>query len=65
MIEILSPPELARAREELERAVAIVPDSAEIQFQLSRVLERLGDHEGARSARERSEALKAPGGREP
>jgi len=51
--------ELAPARAELERAVALVPDSAEIQFQLSRLLERSGDGEGARRARERSEALRA------
>ena len=50
---------LEAARSELERAAALVPRSAEIEFQLSRVLERLGDAEGARRARERSEALRA------
>jgi Tfp pilus assembly protein PilF len=43
--------ELAQARTELERAVELRPDAYEAFFKLSRVLERLGDHEGAERAR--------------
>lgn len=39
--------ELERAKTELEAAVRLRPDAYEAYFKLSRVLERLGDHEGA------------------
>jgi len=42
--------ELAPARAELERAVLLRPDAYEAFFKLSRVLERLGDHEAAARA---------------
>jgi tetratricopeptide (TPR) repeat protein len=42
---------LETARDELRRAVALRPDAYEAYFKLSRVLERLGDHEGAERAR--------------
>lgn len=42
--------ELEQARTELERAVTLRPDAYEAFFKLSRVLERLGDREGAARA---------------
>jgi tetratricopeptide (TPR) repeat protein len=44
--------ELTRARTELETAVKLRPDAYEAYFKLSRVLERLGDAEGAARALE-------------
>jgi tetratricopeptide (TPR) repeat protein len=45
--------DLARAKQELETALALFPEEAEAWFKLSRVLQRLGDEEGAEAARER------------
>jgi tetratricopeptide (TPR) repeat protein len=50
--------DLARAREELEAAVRLRPDAYEAYFKLSRVLERLGDAEGAKRARQRHDELR-------
>ncbi len=44
--------ELERAKQELELAVKLRPDAYEAYFMLSRVLQRLGDAEGAARARE-------------
>jgi len=51
--------DLAAARRELERAVALFPDEVEAHFKLSRVLQRLGDEEGAAAARRRFEEARA------
>lgn len=55
--------ELEKARRELETALELFPREAEAQFKLSRVLQRLGDAEGAAAARERFERMReeAPG----
>ena len=44
--------ELEPARAELERSVALNPDNYEAYYKLSRVLQRLGDADGAKKARE-------------
>lgn len=50
--------ELEQARTELQRAVELRLDAYEAYFKLSRVLERLGDHEGAQRAFETGQALR-------
>ena len=50
--------DLEAARRELEAALTLLPDEAEALFKLSRVLQRLGDAEGAQDARRRYEAAK-------
>jgi Tfp pilus assembly protein PilF len=50
--------ELAEARAELERAVALRPDAYEAFYKLSRVLERLGDPAGAERARAAHDAAR-------
>jgi tetratricopeptide (TPR) repeat protein len=50
--------DLARARAELQRAVELRPDAYEAFFKLSRVLERLGDHEAAQRALRTHEELR-------
>jgi tetratricopeptide (TPR) repeat protein len=50
--------DLRRARTELEHAAELLPEASEVQYQLSRVLERSGDTAGAAAARQRSEALR-------
>ncbi len=47
--------DLQAAKQELERSIQLQPDNAEPHFKLSRVLQRLGDAEGARAARRRHE----------
>jgi len=49
---------LEQARGELEAAVKLRPDAYEAYFKLSRVLERLGDAEGAARALERHRKLR-------
>jgi tetratricopeptide (TPR) repeat protein len=51
--------DLATAKRELELAVELFPDEVDALFKLSRVLQRLGDQEGAERARERFEEVKA------
>ncbi|MDH3404737.1 MAG: tetratricopeptide repeat protein [Acidobacteriota bacterium] len=51
--------DLPAARRELELALELVPDEGDALFTLSRVLQRLGDEEGAADARRRFEAAKA------
>jgi tetratricopeptide (TPR) repeat protein len=51
--------DLEAAKRELELAVALFPDEYQALFKLSRVLQRLGDADGAAAARERFEAAKA------
>jgi tetratricopeptide (TPR) repeat protein len=51
--------DLAAARRELETAVELAPDEAAAWFKLSRVLERLGDPDGAARARLRFEEARA------
>ncbi len=53
--------DLPRAKAELELAIDLFPGDAEALFRLSRVLQQMGDEEGAARARERYEAAKAPG----
>lgn len=50
--------EWQQAKEALGRSVALVPDNYEPYFKLSRVLQRLGDVEGAAAAREKHEVLR-------
>ena len=45
--------DLDRARQQLQRSVELNPQNYEAHFKLSRVLERLGDSEGAAAARAR------------
>lgn len=47
------------ARKELERSIELDPDNYEVYYKLSRVLQRLGDTEGAERARARHQAIKA------
>ncbi len=54
--------DLAAARLELELALELIPDEHDALFTLSRVLQRLGDDEGAAEARRRFEELKAASG---
>lgn len=51
--------DLSAAKRELEVAVELFPGDPDALFQLSRVLQRLGDSEGAERARERFEEVKA------
>lgn len=51
--------DLERAKEELETALELFPDEPEALFKLSRVLQRLGDAEGAERARERFEEVRS------
>ncbi len=51
--------DLAQAKRELELAVELFPDEYDALFKLSRVLQRLGDPEGAEEARRRFEEVKA------
>jgi len=51
--------ELEEARYELEIAIRLFPDEHDAHFKLSRVLERLGDAEGASRARQQFEEAKA------
>ncbi len=51
--------DLAAAKRELELAVRLFPDEHEALFKLSRVLQRLGDTEGAAAARARFDEAKA------
>jgi len=51
--------DLARARRELKTAVELFPQEAEALFKLSRVLQRLGDAEGAAAALERFEEARS------
>jgi tetratricopeptide (TPR) repeat protein len=51
--------DLPQARRELERAVELFPDEADAFFKLSRVLQRLGDADGAAAARRRHEEARA------
>jgi len=51
--------EFEKARSELERSIALEGDNYEPYYKLSRVLERLGDAEGAAKARARHDALRA------
>ena len=51
--------DLATAKRELELAVELSPDEYGALFKLSRVLQRLGDEEGAKEARKRFEEAKA------
>lgn len=51
--------DLETAKRELERAVELFPDEVEALFKLSRVLQRLGDPDGAAAARQRFEEAKA------
>ncbi len=51
--------DLASAKAELELAVELFPDDHDALFTLSRVLQRLGDEEGADEARKRFEEVKA------
>lgn len=50
---------LDRARAELELAAELFPGEPEALYRLSRVLQRLGDDQGAAAARERYEAARA------
>jgi tetratricopeptide (TPR) repeat protein len=50
--------DLEEARKELERSVALNPDNYEPYFKLSRVLQRLGDAEGAERARRKHDELR-------
>jgi len=50
--------DLERARRELELAVELIPNEHDALYRLSRVLQRLGDAEGAARARERYEAAR-------
>ncbi len=54
--------DLPAARLELELALELIPDEQDALFTLSRVLQRLGDDEGAAEARRRFEELKAASG---
>jgi len=54
--------DLARARRELETAVELFPEEAEALFKLSRVLQRLGDEEGAEAALARFEEARPEDG---
>jgi tetratricopeptide (TPR) repeat protein len=56
--------ELEAARRELERALELFPTEREALFRLSRVLQRLGDDEGAAAARHRFEAMEETPGPE-
>ena len=56
--------DLARAKRELETAVELFPREAEALFKLSRVLQRLGDEEGAAAALARFEAARSEAGAE-
>jgi tetratricopeptide (TPR) repeat protein len=49
---------LAEAKRELEAAVRLRPDAYEAYYKLSRVLERLGDEDGAARALERHRAVR-------
>jgi len=49
--------EVEAARSELGRAIVLDPSNEKIYFKLSRVLQRLGDDEGARLAREQDPRL--------
>ena len=51
--------DLASAKRELELAIELFPDDFNALFTLSRVLQRLGDPEGAAEARRRFEEVKA------
>ncbi len=53
--------DLPAARRELERAVDLFPADDDALFKLSRILQRLGDDEGAAAARQRYEAARARG----
>jgi tetratricopeptide (TPR) repeat protein len=50
--------DLERAKTELQAAVRLRPDAYEAYFKLSRVLERLGDHEGAARALEQHHTIR-------
>lgn len=54
--------DLARAKRELETAVELFPGEAEALFKLSRVLQRLGDGEGAAAALARFETARSERG---
>ncbi len=49
---------LAEARTQLEQSIRLNPDNYEAYFKLSRVLQRLGDIEGAERAREQHRAVR-------
>ena len=51
--------DLASAKRELELAVELFPRDHGALFTLSRVLQRLGDEQGANDARRRLEEIKA------
>jgi superkiller protein 3 len=60
--------DLVAARSELEAAIGLFPDEVDAYFKLSRVLQRLGDAEGAEAARHRFEEARSrvrPGARWP
>ncbi len=48
--------DLQAAKQELDRSIQLKPDNAEPYFKLSRVLQRMGDAEGASRARSKHEA---------
>jgi tetratricopeptide (TPR) repeat protein len=52
-----SPPDSERAKVHLERAAALAPQDAEVQYRLGVVLRSLGDAEGAEAAFTRSRAI--------
>jgi Flp pilus assembly protein TadD len=56
-----NPPETERAREHLEKAVALNADNAEAHKRLGLVLKELGDDEAATAALARARRLAAPG----
>ncbi|MCH8853590.1 MAG: tetratricopeptide repeat protein [Planctomycetes bacterium] len=50
--------ELEPARKELDKSIELNPDNYEAYYKLSRVLERLGDHEAAEKARSEHDAVR-------
>lgn len=51
--------DLAAAKKELETAVGLFPEEVEAHFKLSRVLQRMGDEDGADAARQKFDEAKA------
>lgn len=49
---------LAEAKKELDRSIELKPDNYETYFKLSRVLQRLGDAEGAAAARQKHKEVR-------
>ena len=47
------------AKAQLDRSIMLNPDNFEVYYKLSRVLERLGEHEAAQAARLKHDEVRA------